>query len=424
MSINFIKPRGTEDVYYQYANNYQNIVSVFTQTSITYGFSYCKTPIIEHKNLFVRSVGQTSDIVNKEFYEITDKSGRELVLRPEGTAGVIRSIVENKLLDKYPNPLKLFYIEPMFRYERPQSGRLRQFTQCGIECVNTNSYMDDVEIIALAYNFIVKSGVKNFNLSINNIGNIESRKKWINDLSKYFKKFSKELSEDSIKRINQNPLRILDDKVDGKKDFVKKAPKIDKYLSAEELSVFEKIKQSLDELKIPYKVDSSMVRGLDYYTNLVFEINSTSSKLKGQPTLLGGGRYGKLVSDLGGKDVESTGFACGIERLIIAINDENSNTTNPSAPIVYIANLAEESMVYSAKIAEALRKKDIKCFSNFSLTKLKSHFTVASRVEAKYILLIGTKELASKVIVVKNQTTMQQTTVKLPQLIKLLTKGN
>ena len=263
MSDKSTRLRGTIDIYGKYAEQFTYIIDSCTKLAKLYGYQYFETPVIESKSLFVSSVGESSDIVKKEFYEFTDKGERSVVLRPEGTASVIRAVVENKIINQQIHPIRVYYVEPMFRYERPQSGRLREFHQFGIECIGTGSYMDDVESLIFAYQIINSLGIKHVTLSINNIGNFTSRSKWITALTKYFKKFEKDLTPDSINRINSNPLRILDDKIDGKKDFVKNAPKIDEFLTQQEVEYFNNILVELKKQKIPFVIDPTMVRGLD-----------------------------------------------------------------------------------------------------------------------------------------------------------------
>ena len=328
------------------------------------------------------------------------------------------------MLDKYPHPLKFFYIEQMFRYERPQSGRLRQFHQFGVECISTNSYNDDVEMILMATDIIKALGIKQCELSINNIGNFQTRALWTKALSEYFHKYEKDLTEDSLKRIDVNPLRILDDKIDGKKDFVKNAPAIDEFLTKEEVEYFDNIKNALDKLNIKYVVDKSMVRGLDYYTNFVFEINSTHEGLAGQPTLIGGGKYANLVKELNGNiDAPSTGFATGIERLIIACDLENKEWDNIETVDTVVISLDQSTNLYVQQILAELRKNNISCTCNFSSNKIKNGFKLAETLKAKFVIIAGKKEFENNSIEIKNQITMEQKTIGLNEMISFIKKG-
>ncbi len=414
------KIRGTEDIFDQYAAEFEIIRNKFGSLAKQYGYSYIQTPVIENRNLFIRSIGNTSDIVKKEFYEFKDKGERDVVLRPEGTASVIRAIVESKMLNTKPLPLKYFYFAPMFRYERPQSGRLRQFHQFGVECVGTNSYYDDVETISLAMELINQLNLKDCYLSINNIGTPISRKQWIDVLTKYFEKYQDQLTNDSRSRIHTNPLRILDDKVDGIKDFVINAPKIDQFLSQEEKDYFANVCQKLDNLKIKYKVDSNLVRGLDYYSNLVFEVNTIDPVLKGQPTILGGGRYGSLVAELGGSDVSCVGFAIGIERLLVLMNAQKLNAEYKLYVDVCLAPINNSFNDYSLLLANHLRKNGLRVITNYSANKMKANFKLSEQYFTKYILIYGQKEVDNHSVIVKDQEKMTETEVQLKDLLNFL----
>ena len=420
MSNQINRLRGTIDIYGKYADYFTYIVDSCTKIAKLYGYKYFESPVIEPKNLFVSSVGESSDIVKKEFYEFTDKSEREIVLRPEGTASIIRAVIENKIINQEIHPIRVYYMEPMFRYERPQSGRLREFHQFGIECIGTNSYMDDVETLIFAYQIINSLGIKHITLSINNIGNFNSRSKWIAALTKYFKKYEKDLTQDSINRINTNPLRILDDKIDGKKDFVKKAPKIDEYLTKEEIQYFENIVNELKRQKIPFVIDSTMVRGLDYYTNFVFEINSTEPKLSAQSTLLGGGRYNNLLAKLGAKDEGCIGFACGIERIIEQIELENITLESNSVAKVIIAPLDSKCNSMALDILIKLRKHNISAICNFNSNKIRNHFNLADKTKCEQVIIIGEKELKNNKVLIKNQKTLKQVEVDAKEIVNFL----
>ena len=413
--------RGTIDIYGKYASQFTYIIDLCTRLAKLYGYQYFESPVIEPKSLFVSSVGETSDIVKKEFYEFADKSDRLVVLRPEGTAGVIRAVVENKIINQEIHPIRVYYVEPMFRYERPQSGRLREFHQFGIECIGTNSYMDDVETLLFAYQIINSLGIKNVTLSLNNIGNFNSRSKWIAALTKYFEKYKKDLTLDSINRINSNPLRILDDKIDGKKSFVKNAPKINNYLTKEEVEYFDSILAELKKQNIPFVIDSTLVRGLDYYTNFVFEINSTETKLAAQSTLLGGGRYNNLLAKLGANDEGCIGFACGIERIIEQIELENIKLkTNNNAVKIVIAPLDAKCNSIAIDTLIRLRQNNISAICNFNSYKIRSHFNLADKTQCEQVIIIGEKELRKNKILIKDQKTLEQVEVDIKKIIDFL----
>lgn len=402
------KIRGTEDWFNQYAKQWLLIRNTCERIADQYGYSLIKTPVIENKNLFVRSIGKSSDIVKKEFYDFTDKGDREIVLRPEGTAPVIRAVVENKLLENNQLPLKFYYLEPMFRYERPQSGRLRQFHQFGVECIGSNSYYFDAETILMAIECLKQLNIDNWKLTINNIGTFSSRQKWIDELKVYFNQYIEQLTPDSVERINTNPLRILDDKVDGTKIFVKNAPKIDQYLSNEEKDYFNNVCQLLKDANIEFEIDQTLVRGLDYYTNIVFEINSNNSILKGQPTIIGGGKYSKLVSELGGNDVSCIGFALGIERLAILLKHINDINKKLNGVTIALVNNSIPLKNYSFKLANLLRKKGINCFVNYDANKLKAGFKLSELKQSQYIFIIGENELKNQTVICKDQNNLAE----------------
>lgn len=420
-NIQYQKPRGTIDYFGYELDNLKYIEDTIKHLAFLYGYSEIRTPIFEHTEVFIRSVGQSSDIVTKEIYNFKDKGGRDIALRPEGTAGVIRAINENKLLQKQNWPLRVYYYGPIFRYERPQSGRARQFHQFGFEILNTNNIFDDVDVILLAYSVLNKLNLHKYHLDINCIGSIQTRIKWIEALKKYFANYKEELSLDSQNRLQTNPLRILDDKIDSQKDFVKNAPSIKEFLSQEEIDNFNKIKGSLDALKIPYTENLSLVRGLDYYTDLVFEFVSDLDELKGQSTFCGGGRYNNLIEELGGINAQAVGFAFGLERILIQYlteNKQNQNVHKKQYDLVLI-NLLEDEFA-SLAIAYKLRNFGFSLYFEPSIKKLNQGFKLAEYYQAKFILILGTKEIENEEIIVKNQITMQQELVKLQDLYKYL----
>lgn len=420
--IKFPKIRGTEDRFDLDAKNITSLTDIFGHVARLNGYKRMITPIMENADLFIRSVGNSSDIVTKEFYDFKDKGDRHVVLRPEGTAGVIRALIEEKLIYSKQLPIKAYYYGPMFRYERPQSGRLRQFHQFGVENVGTNNVYDDADMLLFANNCLKYVGLKQYTISINNIGNFESRSKWINELKTYFRKYEKILSEDSIKRIDTNPLRILDDKVDGKKDFVKNAPKIDSFLSKEEVEYFEQLTTILKGLSVNFTIDKTLVRGLDYYTNFVFEINSTSDVLKGQPTLVGGGRYSYLVKELGGTDLSCCGFAIGLERILIQMAAEKQELLKPDSIDVCVACLSNNYKVKftALVICNILKLSGISCVANFDSTKIEKHFKYAKDNNVKFVVIIGEKEFEQNKVIVKDQTSLTQKEVPSDDLVKYL----
>lgn len=423
--MNLTKPRGTQDYIFALEPEFDIVCEACKLIARLNGYYQIKTPTFEYKELFIRTVGDTSDIVNKEFYEFKDKGDRDMVLRPELTASVCRAVVENKLLHRMSHPLKFFYIEPMYRYERPQSGRLRMFHQFGVECIATDSYYDDVDMILLATSILGAFGLTDYVIKINNICSSATRAKWIDALKKYFADYKDQLTEDSVARLDRNPLRILDDKIDGKKDFVKNAPKVTKFATKEEIDYFKKITDTLNEMQVKYVIDETLVRGLDYYCNFIFEIESTSELLKGQPTLVGGGRYDTMIKELGGDDTKCVGFALGIERLLVALqgNPALRKAADEYRHVdVVIANLAEETGMISSMICKMLRIAGFSCTTNRNTTKLEKHFKYAETQNAKYVIIVGPKDVKKQVVLVKNQLTMKQDEVKVDKLVDYFVK--
>ena len=423
--MNLTKPRGTQDYIYELEPGFDIVCEACKTIAKLNGFYQIKTPTFEYKELFIRTVGDTSDIVNKEFYEFKDKGDRDMVLRPELTASVCRAVVENKLLHRMPHPLKFFYIEPMYRYERPQSGRLRMFHQFGVECIASDSYYDDVDMILLAESILGTFGLKDYVLKINNICSSATRAKWIEALKVYFNDYKDQLTPDSLARLDKNPLRILDDKIDGKKEFVKLAPKVTQFATADEIAYFKKITDALAELQVPYVIDETLVRGLDYYCNFIFEIESTSDLLKGQPTLVGGGRYNSMIKELGGDDANCVGFALGIERLLVALTGNgalNKAIDEYKKIDVVVANLAEETSLVSSMICKMLRIAGFSCTTNRNTTKLEKHFKYAQSQNAKYVIIVGPRDVKKQVVLVKNQLTMKQEEVKVSKLVEYFLK--
>ncbi len=425
------RPRGTKDYIYELDPTFDIICQICHDIAKNHGIYQIKTPIFEYKDLFVRTIGDDSDIVNKEFYEFNDKNGRQMVLRPELTAPICRAIVENDLLKKMQKPIKFFYIEPMFRYERPQSGRQRMFHQFGIEYIGANDYYYDIDLILIALNILQTFQIKDFVIKINNICGFETRKKWIISLKKYFQKYYDQLTPDSQKRLAKNPIRILDDKIDGKKDFVKDAPQICDFATAEEKKYFKKRTDLLDELNIKYKINPTLVRGLDYYTDFIFEIESTSQLLVGQPTLAGGGRYNQMITELGGQETNCVGFALGIERLMVALKNNkilDKLITKYKKVKVYLAYIdhnktrddEQKIKSYCFKLINELTNHGISCICNFNINtkNIKKHFQYAENQCAQYIIIIGKKEIENDYLTIKDQTTMKQEQIKKDDIIK------
>ncbi|ACF07258.1 histidyl-tRNA synthetase [Metamycoplasma arthritidis] len=394
----FNRLKGTKDIYGKEAKIFNFIKDAFFDIAKKYNFDYIETPIIEDLNLFVRSVGETSDIVTKEMYTFKDKGDRNIALRPEATASTIRAFVENRINNLSSS--KLFYFGPMFRYERPQKGRFRQFNQGGIELIANKSILQDFEVIKLAIDFLTKIRITDFSLEINNLGSIETRNQYINDLKKYFAKYQDELSELSKFRLEKNVLRILDDKEEQEKDFVKNAPKLLDYLSQEERENFTSFTELLDKFEIKYTINPFLVRGIDYYGDLVFEFVSTSKALGTKSTILAGGRYDGMVKSFEGPTIGSIGFAFGVDRLseIIDFNLANYPELNDQIDIL-IAYLNEDEKIEILKAAYLLREEFRVQIVN-EKCDIKDLFTLNFKLNPKYLVF---KELGANKIKIKTK---------------------
>ncbi|QKX31310.1 histidine--tRNA ligase [Metamycoplasma hominis] len=387
----FQRLKGTRDIYGLEEKVLNLIENKFFKIIKNYNFKRICTPIIEDANLFIRSVGETSDIVSKEMYLFKDNGQRDIALRPEGTASTIRAFVENKINNL--EPTKLAYFGPMFRYERPQKGRYRQFIQGGVELIENSTVENNFEIIKLAYDFLKSLKISNITLEINNLGSFESRNNYIEILKEYFSKYKEQLNEISLIRLQKNVLRILDDKEEIKKDFVKNAPKLIDYLSSIEKERFNNLLDLLDEFEIKYVINPYLVRGLDYYNDVVFEFVSNSDALGSQCTVLGGGRYDGMIKSFGGPDIGSIGFAFGVDRLmeIIMSNIDNYPELSFNETIL-IAYLNEDEKNEIRKIAYDLRR-DFQVIFPSQRQSIKSLFRLQYKLQPKYLIF---KELNMK----------------------------
>ena len=414
------KAKGTQDFYDIDAKKMDEVCAKAAKVAATYGCKYLKTPIFEHAEVFEKNVGEESDIVSKEMYTFKDKGDRLMTLRPEGTAAVARFFIENKL---YANPglTKLYYYGPMFRYERQQAGRYREFNQFGIEFYGQSSYLLDVDIIKCAYDIVRAFNIKNVVLKINSIGDFNSRANCSKALKEYFSKYIDSMCEDCKRRLNANPMRILDCKVDANNPAIKNAPNIKDYLTEESITYFNNVLKSLDNLNIPYVVDDNLVRGLDYYTDTVFEFIIQSDDALNGLALVAGGKYANMINSMCGVDVPGIGFALGVERLK-AIADQVGykwDFINDLKPVVIMA-LDDESKQESMKLASILRANDIQIEIDYNSISMKSQFKLAERVNAKYIIIIGEEERNTKIYTVKNTENRTQEKVKLEDLVKYI----
>ncbi|WP_423364605.1 histidine--tRNA ligase [Mycoplasma sp. P36-A1] len=404
-----IKPRGTEDLLFEDTKKWQIIEKIIKDEASKYNFLEMRTPIFESTSLFQRGVGETTDVVSKEMYTFSDKKGRSLTLRPEGTTGVIRAYIENKMFGYDNQPVKAYYCGPMFRYERPQKGRQRQFHQFGVETLGEKSPQIDVECITLGLDVLNKFGLKNLKVLINSLGDTESRLAYRTALIEYFSQYKEELCSDCKDRLEKNPLRILDCKVCSKKEFMKKVPKFSDYLNEASTKYFNDVLTILDSLKIQYEIDERLVRGLDYYTDTIFEVVSTNESSGAQATLFGGGRYDGLVESLGGPATSGVGFGMGLERILIAIDTENPNLFKQEALDVYVMPLIPEAMNYSFKILETLRQKGVKADMAYEIKSMKAMFRYVERNNIDNVIIIGENEMNNQSIIYKDIKSNQQT---------------
>jgi histidyl-tRNA synthetase len=366
-----------------------------------YNYAEVRTPVFEEAQLFVRSVGEASDIVRKEMFVFEDKGGRELALRPEGTAGVVRSYVEHGLY-KQAQPLKLFYVGPMFRYEQQQKGRYRQHTQIGVEVVGSADPLVDVEVISLLHSLHQRAGVKDEVVYLNNLGDMETRRAYVPELRAFLQKHREELDPDSAARLETNPLRTFDSKNKNTQALLGEAPTIGDFLSQEASAHLDAVKKGLGALGIPYEVDERLVRGLDYYTLTVFE--AKSGALGAQDTVGAGGRYNGLVSELGGPDLAGIGFGTGVERILLAAA---SQEYAPSLD-VYFVTLAPEARLTAMKLANALRAEGITCDLDYAGRSAKGQFRQADRSHAAYAAVLGEEELERGACTVRDMTSGEE----------------
>lgn len=396
------KPKGCYDVTGDVARKYQRICEVVSAYAKIYNYKYIRTPLFESTELFKRGVGDTTDIVQKETYDFTDRGGRCFTLRPEGTAGVVRNFIEDKLYGNQSSVVKEFYIGTMYRYERPGLGRNREFTQFGVECLGSDDEMMDAEVISFSYNILKELGL-DVTVKINNLGSVEDRENYKKALVEYLTPHINDLCEDCQNRIKTNPLRILDCKVDDQSEILKNAPSILDYHSKESNDRFNKILTYLDYLDIDYEVDNTLVRGLDYYDYMVYEL-----KLNDSLALGGGGRYNHLVKNLGGPEVPAVGFACGIERIINEMNDESFNNID-----VYVMCVNDEEKIKANIITQDLRLNNIICETNVMGKSLKSQFKEADNMNAKNLIILNSEDLSKGLVTVKDNVTKEE--VKVPE---------
>ena len=409
------KPKGTQDILPQESDKWQYVEGFARETFKKYNYAEIRTPIFEHYEVISRSVGDTTDIVTKEMYDFYDKGDRHITLRPEGTAPVVRSYVENKLFaPEVQKPSKVYYIGPMFRYERPQAGRLRQFHQIGVECFGSSNPATDVETIAMADQFFKEIGIENVVLHLNTLGSTASRTAYRQALIDYLLPMKDQLSKDSQRRLEENPLRVLDSKEKEDKQAVENAPSILDYLDEESQAHFDAVRAMLDGLGIDYVIDTNMVRGLDYYNHTIFEF---VTEVDGNElTVCAGGRYDGLVEYFGGPATPGFGFGMGLERLLLILDKQGVELPVEASLDVYVAVLGSEAEVASLELVQALRRQGFIAERDYLGRKLKAQFKSADVFGAKTIIALGGSEVESGQITVKNNQTRQEVTTSIEEV--------
>ena len=409
--------KGTYDILPEESYEWQYIEEKVRQSCEKFGYREIRIPVFERTELFQRGVGGTTDIVQKEMYTFTDSGKRSLSLRPEGTAGVVRSALEHSLLAG-PLPLKVYYLITCYRNEKPQAGRFREFRQFGVEVLGSSEPVTDAEIISLAVNFLDDLGLKNLSVNINSIGCPVCRAQYNETLMEYFKSYESQLCHTCKDRLKKNPLRILDCKEENCKKITKNAPRLLDYICQECADHFEKVKQYLEIMGIQYKIDTDIVRGLDYYTKTVFEI--ISSDLGAQSTVCGGGRYDGLVQELGGPQMPGIGFGLGLERLKICMKEQGISIPKPAPMKLYVVTLGEKADLYSVQLVDMLRKNGISAGRDCMNRGLKAQMRYADKIGAEYTVVLGDNEIESGEIVLKHMESGNGRTVKLDELVQEL----
>ena len=416
-------PRGTQDILPEDSIKWRHIENKLDELMELYNYKEIRTPIFESTELFARGVGDSTDVVQKEMYTFKDKGDRSLTLRPEGTAAVVRSYIEHKMQGNPNQPVKLYYNGPMFRYERKQKGRYRQFNQFGVEAIGAENPSIDAEVLAMVMHIYESFGLKHLKLVINSIGDSESRKEYNKALVNHFEPVIDTFCSDCQSRLHTNPMRILDCKIDRDKEAIKTAPRITDYLNDDSKAYYEQVKHHLDDLNIPYVEDPNLVRGLDYYTHTAFELMMDNPNYDGAiTTLCGGGRYNGLLQLLDGPSETGIGFALSIERLLLALEEEGIELDIEENFDLFIVTMGEEADRYAVKLLNDLRKNDVKADKDYLNRKIKGQMKQADRLNAKYTIVIGDQELENNSIAIKNMTTGESENIQLDQLINYFKK--
>ncbi len=414
--ILFIRvPKGTQDILPGDISKWYYVEDVIKEILNKYGYIEIRTPFFEYTDLFVRSIGESTDIVTKEMFTFPDRKGRSLTLRPEGTAPVVRAYLENSM-NRISKVIKLFYLGPMFRCEKPQSGRFRQFNQFGIEIIGTQAPAADAEVILTALDVYKKLGLKNLEILINSVGCKRCRADYIQKLKKYLENKKDFLCSECKERYTKNPLRVLDCKKDDCKEIIEEAPVIIDNLCQECESHFTEVKSYLNDQKIIFYEDPRLVRGLDYYTKTAFEI--VSGKLGAQNSIAGGGRYDDLVEELGGSPTPAVGFAAGMERMIIALDQQKVALPPKKGLDIFVAKVSEKNQDRAFRLLQQIRNANLSADMDYSGGSLKSQMRIANKIKARYTVIVGEEEISKNMVILRNMHTKEQKEVKIDSLIK------
>lgn len=414
------RPKGTNDIYGREAKIWKCVEAVIDQVMEKYNYNYIRTPIFESSELFHRGIGETTDIVTKETYDFVDRGDRHLSLRPEGTAGVCRSYIENKMYGDANQPVKVYYNGTMYRYERPQSGRDRELTQFGMEILGSDDPLSDAEIISAAVNIYKLLGLKEIKVNINSLGDTASRNTYREALVEYFRPHIDEFCDDCKERFLKNPLRILDCKVDADNEILKNAPKTIDYLNEESKERFGKVKDYLDIMQIDYEVNPSIVRGLDYYNHTVFEIEAKVKGFGANNVIGAGGRYNGLVKELGGPETPCIGFASGIGRLVMALELEQAKLPIVDSIDLFLMYVNEDEKKYAVYLAQELRMAGFIVETEYTGRSLKGQFKQADRLNSKFLVILNSEDLNNNEVKIKNNKTKEEEIISLDALIYYL----
>ena len=410
---------GTKDILPSDIPRWKYLEQTVEKIFSNFNYKEIRTPIFEETSLFARGIGEETDIVGKEMYTFNDRSDTSLTLKPEMTAAVVRAFVEHSLGAQQPL-VKLFYLSPMFRQERPQAGRFRQFHQFGAEAIGSKSPLLDTEMIQMSYEILKSLGLENLTVKINSLGTPETRENYKKVLKKFLQDKKTKLSEDSRRRFDTNILRIFDSKVESDQKIIKDAPRLVDHLDEESKNDFESVKNQLQKSGVPFEIDPSLVRGLDYYTKVTFEIDSGS--VGAQTALVGGGRYDLLIETLGGKPTPATGFAAGIERILLACENEKSFNVPEPAIDLYLVRIGDELESFVSELAGKLRKENLSVDFDYLKRSVKAQMREANKLNAKYVLFIGGDEFKEGMVNLKNMSTGKEEKVAINQISEFAAK--